>query len=471
MDVLRNWLDYFSVNPRDELQVAFQRTPSVDYAHGLSIAGRKVCVRKLCFHTMGIVLKPTFYFVVGGIHLLSISTLKNQEPYKSNPKAYEKDLKFAKRLFYCTFTASLGQFIQLFKAALGIVDPRAYFKEDILNQYFVKLSGLAVEVGCDEELVTLLKNGSEIIQKNMWENVSAKHYYALFEQDLRLMCDKFSQPGYPKEKIAASLAVLRPDPAEKLHTGLKSCPPGLGRLFEQIRATIDMPLEHKDLVPWLIVQFKEEVIDKMILQATSTARKPDESIMAIALDNAAKKESVTVSVRPEWHKAVDALSHEPIHRANAFIACLGAKIGLPQESIAKTAFDPTLNPITKAQEDLIITEFNRQCNESSLLSFLQTRLNSDASGDVGLKTFREYAIQQLAATVTEDQLRAAKEEIMRRFHIGTELAGEPVFFVRLKYLLYPELQPQDPKYTDLNEEGIKAFTATLLHDPLAMSRA
>lgn len=267
------WVDSLSASPRDELRAAFQKTLLMDYSSRFSIAGRIVCIQRLFLHSIGIFLKPALYFTVGATYLLSLWVLKNQEPYKSCPSEYKKDWKFGRRLFCCTFTASLGQFILLFKAALGILNPRVYFKENALKSYFIKLSKLALEAGNEIEFVALLKNGGHIIQKSIHEshpllrrnalfaqdlkiqffdllkfagdlaqesinaNTSHKHYYVLFEQHLKLMCEKFDQPGYSKEKIATSLATLLPDSGE-VRSGLNSRPAALNKLFKKINAAL-----------------------------------------------------------------------------------------------------------------------------------------------------------------------------------------------------------------------------------------
>lgn len=457
--------DYISIHPRDELLAAVARTPAVEYASFYSIKGRMVCFRRIFLHGMGIILKPSLYLVAGTTQLLMLLIVKDQEPYKSNKNAYLKDWGIRKRVFFCTFTAPFGQLILTSKAALGVIYPKAYFKEDALHPYFIRLSEIAKEAGGTASLVDLLKNGSTIIEKNMKQNVSRKHYYALYERDLKLMCEKFSQLDFPKAKTVTFLNMLLPDPADTLPTGLNSCPPGLGRLFEQICAVIDIPLNHGDLVPWLTAQFKEEIINKMILGASTTSKETSDSYIKLAMNNLKKKEEKVLE-RIEWHKAIEHLAHDPAHRANGFIANFGSQIGLPQKMIDQAAFDPTLNPVTEHQRLLILSEFTKLCNQTTLLQFLQTHINSNIAGEVGLKTFREYVIQRLAETVRDEELQAAKEEIMRCFHISSDMAHDPVYFVRLKYLLYPNSLPQDPKHTDLNENGIRAFAATLSPNPL-----
>ena len=49
--------------------------------------------------------------------------------------------------------------------------------------------------------------------------------------------------------------------------------------------------------------------------------------------------------------------------------------------------------------------------------------------------------------------------------ISSALSDEPIFYVKLHYLLHPLVEPEDERSTDLNEEGIRAFAATLEKNP------
>lgn len=421
-------VDYFSFSPRDELYAALERVPSDEYAHPASLEGRLVCVWKCSYHLLGIYVKTAFYLAIG-ITLLPLAYLIGHQTYTA------QSLNFLK----CALITPVGQALLAAKAALGILYPAAYFKNDELKKYFVQLAAIAEEVGCEEELVELLKQGSSILQKSFQYENRKRDYEALVKRDLILMCEKFSEPQFPQDQKLTLINMLHSDESEG--SGIHACPTGFIKILEQICASVDVPAEPEKVMPWLIKLYKEEVVHLMVVQQKQL-----------------QLSSLLYTLSEDRQQA---------HTANDLIVALGEKAQLPQDLIDQALLDLTTEPMPEQDKDKLLQAFNEIYTEDSLVNYLMQKINSQPDGTPGLKIFRDYIFQELASHVSEQELESSKEDVMEKFGVGEALADDPSLYVKLHYQLYPDLDPSDERQSDFNEEGIKAFAQLLTDNPFA----
>lgn len=458
----QNVIDYIEFTPLGELERSFNRVPSAKYAKFTSWNGRMICLWKVAQHTVGIILKPAFYLALGIVMMIGLSLIKINPSgfqkaktelkeneiekfslfdFESTPELYSNQMWVGLSLTSCGLAAPLSQAIQLVKAMCGVVYPRCYFVDDELYPYFMELAAVANEVGGSKTLVALLEEGANIVADKLYSNDAKSHFNALFKRDLGLICEKFKEPSFPKAEKLAILNMLAPL-SEDDASGIKGCPPGFARILEQICASLNVPSEPEKVIPWLVAQYKEEVLNRMIMQAATTNDQPD---------------------RPHWHETVCKINVDPAHRANALIARLGQELRFPEEMIDQAAKDSIgmLKPLCKDEQTEIATAFNELCTEDDLIEYLGARINSQKDGGPGLSAFRMHVLQTLADNVVEEELDASKDEVQKKFELSDALADDPSFYVKYHYQLFPDVDMHDERHTDLNAEGIRKFISTL----------
>ncbi len=423
------YFDFISGNPKDELQSAFQRVPSNEFAKIGSFKGRAICVYKICYHAIAGVGKPVVYVTVG---LFILTSYKLINAAKLSGFRISPD-RVSKNLILTGLVAPLGQIVQLFKAVLGILHPGFYFKEDILNDYCLQLADIAEEIGGEQPLVETLKQGSHLINKNLQTGLARMHYQSLIVNDLALICKKLKERDFSSDQKLAILKMLVPEGDQA--SGLYACCFGLGRLLEQICSTLEVPQEPEKIVPWLAAQYKEEVLAQIIFQRE------------------AKGEFIRI-LKDDKGKPIDS-----VHYMNMLIVALGEKIGLPNEVIEKARKDffVEMGDFFEEDKQKLLDEFHALYTEEALVLFLMQRINSQPDGKPGLKALRTYIMQKLADQASDAELEASKPDIQKKFNVDDEMADDPGYYVMLHYFLHPEIDRFDDRHTDLNEKGIRAF--------------
>lgn len=434
------FIDYFNVNPKDELLSAWERVPLDEYTRRGSLReGRKVCVWRVCYHTAAIVLKPALCIAVS-LYYLALKVMKrlpDQGRLETTPSV--SDLI---KLFLTGLVAPFGQILQLFKAAMGILHPEFYFKENELTKYFDQLAAIAEEVECELELIETLKQSSSILARKQVSE-TRNYYNALFEKDLAIICEKLNEPNLSQDEKTAVLNMFASSPNDSAPSGVYACSPGFGRMLEQICASLNVPKESEDIVPWLVAQYKEEILHQMVMQPKKSSKYMDE------INNREKN----IAIDP--------------HFANILIFNLGKKIGLQKEVIDKSSQDSLTQNyyLSESEQQELVEQFYELYTEEAIEAYLMERINSAPDGGPGLKNLRNYMIQKLAEQVSDSELESSKKEIQNKFKVSDILADDPSFYVKYHYYLYPDADPSDENASDLNTKGIRAFAENLESNP------
>lgn len=464
------FIDYEAKDPLDELQHACDRVSS-EHATISSLRGRGVCVLKALFHTSGILLKPTIYTSVA----LSDFLLSKISKY---PTGSNESLS---NLLFKSFTAPIGQLILACKAILGIIHPEFYFKkieleknenllknpfkqplknplvndtqplsadesdneispddpyflEKGLNSYFIRLAKIAENVGCEAKLCDTLKKGTEIRISKKKEGESIKSYDVLFKRDLEIICKKLESSEFDSNEKRAIIEMFS-DTDGLEASGIYACSPAFGRILEQICECINVPQDTQKIIPWLVAQYKIEVLNN------------------IAMDK---------ELCYDFFKAYiskDDIWKVEIHLPSLFIYNIGKKINLPLETIESCSKDSWNNYIifSDDQTKKVLILFKEKYKEEKVLSYLQHKINSQTDGNQGLKVFRNYIIQMLTENISDAELEASKEILKNKFGVSEAFAKDPSFYVKFHYFLNPHLKPSEEAHFDLNISGIKKF--------------
>lgn len=443
-------IDYMTTTPRDELLSSMQRVPSTEFAQIGSWKGRAVCVWKTAYHAAAIVVKPVAYIVAGAAFMALSYMIK---------LALSDAVRFSwvqssVNLILTGLVSPLGQIMQLFKAAMGILHPGCYFKENDLDPYFTALATIAQEVGCEASFVDVLKNGSQIIASSQQISHARVYYHALFKRDLAILVEKLSDPNMSKNEKLAVIMMLAPLPSDPLASGIYACPAGFGRLLEQICCSLDIPKEEALILPWLVAQFKVEILHQMLMEDGLC----EELLNNIDLRRLSNR---------DLPKVKSTLNTNTSHYGNLLIAKLGDQLKLPPEMIENASRDLTVEWRTMSDADKsdLMKLFESKYTEEALASYLMNRLNSQPDGSRGLYDFRKYIIQKLTEGVSEEDCLASKQIVEDELGISSVLSDEPIYYVKLHHFLHPLVEPEDERSTDLNKEGIRAFAATLENNP------
>ncbi len=445
--------DYINSDPMNELQSAWERIPSDKYAKFGSLKGRNVCVWKTLYHTVAIPLKPICYMAVGLTCLVAHACFAALD--------FKMKLSYSRfgTLFIVTgLVAPVGQILQLFKAAMGILHPGCYFRENECSVYFTQLVKIAEEVACEPELIETFQKGASIIEICLQTSGASSYYEALFKRDLAIICERLSDPSLPQEEKLGILNMFASLPSDPRESGIQACGPALGRLLEQICGCLDIPKEPQKVLPWLATQIKEEILHHIVMQEESLGKR----LCIIELPDLANLPNSTPNPEFDIDIAIDAA-----HFGNILIAMLGEKIGLPQEMINSAFQDPIVkvSVLPENEQQELLDLFNQSYTKDFLEKYLMERINSQPDGRPGLKDLRNYMVQKLYAQVPEEKRESSKKDVQDKFDIGEALADDPIFYIKLHYFLYPDADPSDEKAFDFNIEGIKAFAATLDHNP------
>lgn len=429
--------DYMTFDPKDEFLSSLDRVQSTELSKASSLKGRAVCVWKMNYHALALIIKPIFYITMG--LLMCGEDVLYKRPIRGSFK------KLGKSLILSGMVAPFGQILQLFKAAMGILHPGCYFKKDEFTVYFKKLTKIAEELGCEGELIDLIREGPFYISSSLQIGMSRFYYEALFKRDLEIICKKMTDPSLSSDEKIAILNMFASLPSDNLKSGIKSCPAGLGRLLEQICGCLDIPKDHKKVIPWLEAQLKEEFLHQIVMQID--------------------KEKYLIMVNPKHNRKPK--KHDPAHFGNFLISVLGKKIELPQEMIDQASKDMMANAVRLSDEEKeeLLIRFNDLYTEEALTKYLMKRINSQADGKPGLKAFRNHIMEVLSYQISDSEIESSKKEVQKRFEIGEAVSDEPIFYVKLHYFLYPDAKPSDENASDLNAKGIKAFAATLDRNP------
>lgn len=456
--------DYSSFSFKEELIMATQKVRSEGLDKFSSLRGRGVCIMKFASHAAGVISKPMCY-LASIISVMALKVIINidgiKEKLKEDPseestalrdiiEAGKNDSEFVDR-FISTYTSSailaapFGQLLLMCKAALGIIHPGIYFRNDQIAPHLKELATIASEVGCSQELIKSLKN-----PEKFYENLNSTntiYYETLFTNYFEQICTKFKEADFPAKRKKELLNELAPVPAL---SGIDSCPPGLGRTLEMIVNCMNIPAEPKEVMPWLAEQFKMEVVNKMIMQT----------------DNAIMSRGNGVELSP-WQNALKKLAHDPAHRGNALIIALGEKIGLKQSSIDQAKQDVMANKVKPSDQDIeeIYQEFVRQYTNDNIKQYMINQINSKPDGSQGLKAFRNEVIRQFIETVTEEELEASKADVENYFK-NDLFADDPSFYVQYHYFKHhdpanPMVDYSQENATDLNERAIIKYCETI----------
>ncbi len=433
-----NFFDHITPqSAKDELAYALQRTYAENLNGLFSLKGRAVCVLKVVTHASCIVLKPLLYLVAKVVNSINLPVPDQlHEADKKDPdfdleaaKAIKNNKELRKRVLtvdpLALIAAPIGQIIQLFKAALGILYPAFYFKNDELSPYIKELAETAKAVGNSPDLIKSLEKGSAIIHKSLSEFPNREYYYAQFLRDFKFICEKFKDPQITNARKQSLLAML--NPANK--SGIRGCPGALGRILQQMCVSINVPEDPQNVIPWVVDQIKGEIINTMCMQA-STPRKAGKQY-------------------PEWHSPVRELAHDPAHRGNTLILTIGDKVGLSAEVMERAKHDIVAEKmqgvLSQQQVDIVMEAFQEEYQKTELVKCTLEQINSQADGSPGLKPFRDHVIQVLSGKIEEQ-----------------EPDLEPTTAaVKRYYLNGGEGKPGEVGFNNLNEKAIKDFAATL----------
>lgn len=429
-----NYFNYIAFSPKEELSLAFKKTHSQRLNEFCSWKGRAICILRIFTHATGIILKPLYYLAITILSKLGNCLLK-KIPLKDfkdrqdklelavlvrNPELVQRN----QRHLVCIPTAALSEAVQLGKAILGVLHPGIYFKNDELLPYIKELAETAKNVGCSTELINSLYDGSFTVHQSLNQFPNRTYYYAQFKKDLAFICEKFRNPEFPKEQKYFLLMMLEPKPKK---SGIEGCPAALGRTLQQICANINVPAKPEQVIPWLINQFKSELLKSMIVQSTLT----------IGDENC-----------PQWHKIIHQMGFDPAHKNNALIAALGSKINLPDNIIYRAKQDPVIvkKPMSQGKLDELLNAFHSLYTEESLIKYLIAQINSQPDGSPGLKTFRNEATRILSEKISKD---------------NPEIDDPAIEAIKKFYIHGGKGSPLDENFSDLNDEGIKKVAECL----------
>lgn len=467
-----NYFDSVNMLPGEEYSSAFDKIASVEYYDFYSLEGHAVCVLKAAKHALNIILKPVFYFVTGIIALaMAIFGDYEQEEY---------DQKFTHAInnIACGFVAIFSETVKTIQALAGIFHPGVYFEKDEFAQSFRSLAEIGTTMGLDMDLNNLLYNGSEIINQKLNHCYGKEYYKKFFLEKITFIASELSKPEFSAERAKNILLLLKPDTTSDLDpSGINSCPPGFGRLLEQICLQLSVPADSKEILHWVASQHQQEVINLMLLQSASTAKPipdPNQEGLTPEERQALIKELMDFAFNgpshdkndPKyraWHELVDKVSHDNMHRANALVNHIGEAIGLPQSMLDYAQMDLySTHPITEEEKKQLIEVFFNIYNEKYVVDFLLRSINSGEDGSPGMKKFRGEIIVKLSEMVTPEVLEQNKAFVGEATGCNEQFQDDPSHYVRAFYHLHPKMiDSSSEKYTDLNEIGLRAYCATL----------
>lgn len=316
-----------------------------------------------------------------------------------------------------------------------------------IDKYGRELAKIAQKVGHLPLLVNALKDPIATLNGQLTNmSIELKEFYlTLYERDFSIMCQTFSHPEYPQDKILNFLKSLEPNEENQgSASGLAACPEGLGRSLEEIRNTINIPSKVEDMTPWLKIQYIEHVIQLML--------------------------SETHEKKKIWHIHLAGQDQHLTNQANAIIVAIadviGDRLDLPKEMVEIAKKDSYM-AVTSTRYQDIAAGFLEFCTPKNLEEFMLNRINSSQNddGDLGLKDYRLHIVSTLTESVTANDIESARAEITKII-----LASDPEFkpgsvdenlYAIWKYCEDPKnclnTRSKDVKLFDLNKKAIRKF--------------
>lgn len=450
----------------DELKSSLNRVPAENLSSFSSWEGRKVCFIKMWVHAVSIFLKPLYYLAMSLLApcVLGYNTpeqlehhrngsipwervVEMNQSFQDNPELVQRMHSTFGALKYVALVAPLSQFIQTAKAVLGIIHPGFYFEEDPLAASIRELANIAEQAGCSEELIRSLQRGSGPIYAKLCSEGGLVYYYALFIDEFNQIAQRCRDPNFSAERKRALLNELAPLPEG---SGIEGCPPALGRTLELMINSMNVP-EFQATIPWLIDQFKCEIINRMVHQT-------QHAMLVQQRDHQ--------NMLP-WQDVIRRLATDAAHRGNVVIAVLGEVIGLPQKMVNQAKRDLFLRnrQINPADIELLKSAFDGVCTRQAVQDYLQEQINSKPDGSQGLKQFRQHIIQFLSQDVTDEELERSKDQVGQYFK-NSNWGDDPAHYVEFHYFLHhnaehPNINYSHESSTDLNIEGIKRYCRSI----------
>jgi len=391
------FFDYTAFTPKEELQLALERTYSGTRGNFCSLEGRLVCLIRVITHVVSIVLKPLYYLVscaLGRFTIIIMATVpdaviasQNSRKEKSaldaeaianNPELQQRFHSNFNGLVKAAPLCFLSQIIQMCKAALGILHPGLYFKNDNLAPYFRLLANEAKELNLHPELIQKLNDQSVILHHSLRQNPGAAYYCAEFEHSLDTITKKF--PNLPRERKIELLST-RLNPEVK-GEGLNACPSGLARTLQILCIEMDFSINSpEELQAALIKQFYSQILTTMIDKAEYS------------------KGQITV---PSWAVAVRSLAHDPAHRENTLILTLGRDY-LSEDLVQLAEQDIMAHALLEERDKAAIVEiFTQLSTPQEFEAFVLQTVNRGEDGSLGIPDIRNYIVQMAISKTGND---------------------------------------------------------------------
>lgn len=401
-----------------------------------SLLGRAITLLKFPFQKIGIIS------IICQVFSLSFYILSRITPSEGIKKA---------SIVCAKVFLSLGLITLLYRHQLeknlGMSNSEYSKKKNVLNPYFLKLSQIAKDAGCNSALCQLLTKGAEI-RANIYINENLDKYYDTFiESKLKIICEKLEKNALNNEEKQTIIEMFKPKTYNKKDhgdTGIYACCPGFGRLLEQICDVLDVPQDNNKIIPWLIAQYKTEIINLIAMNESS--KKYLSLLKDIDVD--IPKDSIFQKY----------LKYDEVHFGNLLVNLIGKEIGLPNDVIQFAAKDPwgTVIRFSSKEKDDLLKMYKTKFQTKEAVEFLKQRVNSQPDGRPGLKGFREFAIQKLTENVSDQELESSKNKLMQQ-GVSKNMADDPSMYVQFHYFQNPHSKPSDENHSDLNEAGINKF--------------
>lgn len=357
------------------------RIPHEEYYQFDSVGGRAYCALAVVEHTVAAIASPVITIAMA-IGSLVIGIFK----------AIQQDEESGEYFFYCggaiifTIFIPLLQVYKVMSAVAGIVHPGAYYRETLptdnppeeLVEKFIQLAQIAEDSQCSNAIVSRLRDAQELLKEklNFCEPEVKQSFYDNFQNCLDTMLKKFNEPRFSKDYIRKLLVKLEPDGG----SGLAACAPGFERLMIEICNLIDMPEQDEEKYPWLMRQYKEQVLTAMVAE----------------------------SHHESWRPLIVSLALHDTNRVNALINMLGAEIGLSEKTIERARADSFAHTLTAAEVAQLREAYQEiYSNRDKRMSFVLERINvipsseGDTKENPGLPEMRQYIIVTISDYLNE----------------------------------------------------------------------
>lgn len=357
-------MQYLSVNPSQELSIAFNKAEMPSVSQGTQ---RMYCVLYANVHLAGIVVKPFVYTACAVCALGATALLIIGGQFHLVPTCAKQAFLYAG----CAMVAPVGQLFQLSKAALGILNPHVYFGLPGLHSYTSQLGRHVAELlrtGSLSELerskltrlrVYLLCT-DHIGEINSHCDAHPEYKFSLpqsYLESYSILCEFFNDRDFPLDKRLEALM--------RLESEREQCVPGRANLLADICSGLEEPTDITMRIPWLIARYKVEVLRAICVR--------------------------------EGHNA---------NYCNYIFKTYGVELGLPA-SVIRTAKADNYAEVFESYDTpkYVIEEYRRQINESDLLNFIENYINGASASRAA---FRAHILEALAQKVDDETLKAAE---------------------------------------------------------------